>query len=148
MSDATAKKVKDGSVRELDSEVKIAALKERLAHEHTGIVINGTNGNSNHSKHSNTLMSKPENILNAKLANGVNTEVDNGISSRISEKSLNISPALQQHTNGKMSRGILPVKTDQKILDIDSKLSLPAGMSVTPLGKFYNALHNTKALQI
>jgi hypothetical protein len=140
MSDITAKVVSDSSIRELDSKGKIAALKEKLAHDNTGIVINGTNGKSNHSNNPKKLMSKPDNIVNVKLANGVNSEVDNGISSRNSEKSSNISSALQQHTNGKISKGVLPVKTDQKVLDIDGKLSLPAGMSVTPLGKCFNLL--------
>ena len=83
MSDATGKDVNDGStIRELDSERKIAALKERLAHDHTGSVINGTNGNTNHSKNSKTLMSKPENIFNLPLG-----------SFKLSDNLLRMSPA-------------------------------------------------------
>ena len=135
MSDATGKDLNTSPVREIDSEGKIAALKERIAKGHSGIVVNGTNGRSKHSENTKSVKNQSDNMLNIRTANGLNSEVDNGNSTLNSEKGLKVSSNLQHHTNGKMSTSSLPVKTSKTVFN--SKLPLPAGMSVTPLGNYY-----------
>ena len=132
--DATAANVKTNyTSEEIGNEDKIAALKERLSKEHTAHVVNGTNGNSNHYEQSGK-MDTTENKINPAIANGINAETDNGTNSKNTEKLPNVSSALQKHTNGSSPKRVPPVKIDSKVIEIDGKLSLPAGMSVTPLG--------------
>ena len=121
MSDATGKDLNTSPVREIDSEGKIAALKERLAKGHTGMVVNGTNGKSKHSENTKSVINQSDNMLNIRTTNGLSSEVDNGNSTLNSKKGLNVSSTLQQHTNGKMSTSSLPVKTGKTVLIVNSR---------------------------
>ena len=134
MSDTTTK-VNASSVREIDPEDKIAALKERLAQDHTGLLVNGTNGSNNHGEKSKVTMNKSANKGTPKIANGVNNDGDNGDSSRSLEGSPKNPSTLQVHSNGKFAKSLVPVKNRPKSSEIEGKLPLPAGMSVTSVGK-------------
>ena len=96
MSDINSKS--DGLMHDNDSENKIAALKEKLKNNHSGVRLNGSNGNGAHS--SNRINFKEQNF--SKIANGVNSQVDNGIEIKRIEKHTNSHINLK-HTNGTSS---------------------------------------------
>ena len=102
MSDINSKS--DGLMHDNDSENKIAALKEKLKNNHSGVRLNGSNGNGAHS--SNKIDFKEQNF--SKIANGVNSQVDNGIEIKRVGKHTNSHLDLK-HTNGTSS--INPAET-------------------------------------
>ena len=134
MSDAATTNTKPSSACEIDNEEKIAALKERLSQDHKAHVVNGTNGNGNHVEKL-AEMNASENKSKVKMTNGVNTsEKDNYNSLKHTEMSSSASSVSQLHTNGSSCKKEVS-NIDTKNMGAGGKLSLPAGMSVTSLGK-------------
>ena len=138
MSDTTAAEVNTNSACRAVNNDKIAELKERLVKEHTAHVVNGTNGNGTHKEESEEMDIK-ENTTNIGIPNGVTVGGDNGSNLSIKEKLATVSSSLsaaQQQTNGSASKVTLSNKSAPKVIELDGKLNLPAGMSVTKLGLF------------
>ena len=128
MSDTIDKE--DCSSREINSEDKIAALKERLAIDRSGITVNGANGNGIHNKMSEK---NSKDLQQSKISNGVKPDEDNRIKPNSSEK-LNNSSTELQHTNGNSTKNTVPFKTKQMLVDANRKTQIATGISVASSG--------------
>ena len=116
-SDNTTLQVKSSA-----NEIKIAALKEKLLKEQSSShIVNGTNGSSGH---------KVESSGDIITINGVKEGSGN---TSVKEKSDDPSTASQQTTNGTSKHDAISPKSQSNLLG--GQLSLPPGMSVTPLGR-------------
>lgn len=118
-SDNTTLQVKSSA-----NEIKIAALKEKLLKEQSSShIVNGTNGSSDH---------KVESSGDIITINGVKEGSGN---TSVKEKSDDPSTASQQQqtTNGTSKHDAISPKSQSNLLG--GQLSLPPGMSVTPLGR-------------
>ena len=132
MSDAPVEKSNNSSLCLTNSEKKIATLKERLSQDQSINKVNGTNGNSHNSEKSVAKMSETGNKLKDIMTNGISAQSSSANLSNL-KSPFNMSSKSPSQANGKSIKGQMHAPSDSRV-NIGSKISLPAGMSVTPLG--------------
>lgn len=132
MSDAPVEKSNNSSLCLTNSEKKIATLKERLSQDQSINKVNGTNGNSHNSEKSVAKMSETGNKLKDIMTNGISAQSSSANLSNL-KAPFNMSSKSPSQANGKSIKGQMHAPSDSRV-NIGSKISLPAGMSVTPLG--------------
>ena len=131
MSDAPVEKSNNSSLCLTNSEKKIATLKERLSQDQSN-KVNGTNGSSHNSEKSIAKMSEIGNKLKDIMTNGISAQSSSANLSNL-KSPFNMSSKSPSQANGKTTKGQMHAPSDSRV-NIGGKISLPAGMSVTPLG--------------
>ena len=132
MSDAPVEKSNSSSLCLTNSEQKIATLKERLSQDQSINKVNGTNGSSHNSEKSIAKMSETGNKLKDIMTNGISAQSSSANLSNL-KAPFNMSSKSPSQANGKSIKGQMHASSDSRV-NIGGKISLPAGMSVTPLG--------------
>ena len=131
MSDAPVEESNNSSLCLTNSEKKIATLKERLSQDQSN-KVNGTNGSSHNSEKSIAKMSETGNKLKDIMTNGISAQSSSANLSNL-KSPFNMSSKSPSQANGKTTKGQMHAPSDSRV-NIGGKISLPAGMSVTPLG--------------